>query len=82
MRKAICALSFVGLTLAGHMSIGLSPAWVDGLNAWELNCAGAQGAVKYYVDGLPQGVQFTGNSIVVSGYAALGNFTITIKAVD
>lgn len=47
-----------------------------------MSCEGAQGAVKYYVDNLPQGVKFDGNSIVVSGYAALGNYRITIKAVD
>lgn len=83
MRKTICALSFAGFVLAGRLNIGLNPRWNDETsNAYELSCDGAQGAVKYYVDNLPQGVKFDGNSIVVSGYAALGSYRITIKAVD
>ncbi len=81
MKKVISTLTFVGATLGCH--IGLQSKFLaDASTAYVLSCAGGQGLIKYYVDGLPQGVQFDGASIVVTNFAKVGNYTIRIKAVD
>ena len=76
MKKVIASLCLVGLGIAGNFNVNLSPKLVSGnLNAYDLSCDGGQGLIKYYVDGLPNGVTFDGSSIVVSNYARAVSYT-------
>lgn len=73
----------VGVVLAGDLKIGLGyKAMPNNQNAYALSCDGAQGTVKYYVDGLPNGVEFDGTTIVISNWAKAGNYTVRIRAID
>jgi len=47
-----------------------------------LSCEGAHGAVKYWVNGLPQGVTLNGSTIVIGANAVAGQHTITVTAED
>lgn len=38
--------------------------------------------MKYYVDGIPNGVEFDGSTIVIGNAAKSGSYTIKVKAVD
>lgn len=80
MKRAITALCLVGLGLTGGMKVGLRPQ--IGSNAYDLTCDGASGEVKYYVEGLPYGVQFQDSAIVVSNFAQFGTYNVRVRAVD
>lgn len=83
MKKVIASLCLVGLGLAGRLNIGLGARTTAGsLNAYDLSCDGANGKVKFYVTGLPQGVTFDGSTIVITNSASAGSYTINIKAID
>lgn len=56
MKKVISTLALLGLGLAGGLNVNIIPRNDWNGNAYDLNCDGASGAVKYYVDGLPHGV--------------------------
>jgi len=65
------------------MNIGVQSRILDNrLTAYDLSCTGASGNIKYYVTGLPNGVNFSGNTITVTNSASLGEHPIRIRAVD
>lgn len=83
MKKVVSVLALAGLGLTRDLSIGIgSRQFNNNQNAYDLSCNNAQGAVKYYVDGLPNGVNFNGSTIIVSNVAQTGSYTVRIKAVD
>lgn len=83
MKKAISALCLVGMSLAHGLNIGIGGRIaVDNRSTYALSCDGAHGAVKYYIDGLPSGVELNGATIVIYNYARAGNYTVRIRAVD
>lgn len=83
MKKVISALALVGMTLAHGLNIGMGERIAEKeKSSYPLSCEGAHGAVKYYIDGLPYGVELNGATIVIYNYARAGNYTIRIRAVD
>jgi hypothetical protein len=83
MKKAIASLCFVTVGFAGNMRIGIgSRLAANNMNVYDINCDGGYGNVKYYVEGLPNGVQFNGAAITVTSNANAGNHSVRIKAVD
>lgn len=82
MKKVISVLALAGVGLSRDLSIGIGTRMHNNLNTYDLSCDNAQGSVKYSVDGLPNGVNFSGTTIVVSNAAKAGSYTIRVKAVD
>lgn len=82
MKKVISVFALAGVGLARDLSIGIGSRMQNNLNAYDLSCDNAQGSVKYTIDGLPNGVNFSGTTIVVSNTARAGSYTIRVKAVD
>lgn len=68
MKKVISALCFVGLSLTHDLSIRVSRHQVDA-SRYQLDCEGAHGNVRYYAEGLPRGVEFSGSTFVVTNNA-------------
>jgi hypothetical protein len=81
MKKVISALCFVGLSLTHDLSVRVSRHESDA-SRYQLACDGAHGNVRYYAEGLPQGVEFNDNTIVVTNNARFGTYNIRIRAVD
>ena len=83
MKKIISALFMVGMGLAGDLKIGIKQKdQRQNANTYGLSCDGARGAVKYYVEGLPNGVSFVDATINISNFARPGSYTVRIKAID
>jgi hypothetical protein len=80
MKKIFSTALVLGVALTHDLSLGFRQR--EGFNSYDLSCDGAHGAVKYYVDGLPNGVTFDGLSIVITSAAQVGTFTVRVKAVD
>ena len=78
MKKVISTLALLGLGLAGGLRVGLAPRADTTGNAYDLSCDGASGSVKYFVDGLPNGVVFNGATIVIGDYAAIGTHNVRV----
>jgi hypothetical protein len=80
MKKIFSTALFLGVAFTHGLNLGFRQR--EGFNLYDLSCEGAHGAVKYYVDGLPNGVTFDGSSIVITSAAQVGTFTLRVKAVD
>ncbi len=82
MKKVISTLALLGVGLA-QMTISFGErVAVAGGTSYALGCSNASGAVKYYIDGLPYGVELNGATIIIYNYARAGNYNIRIRAVD
>lgn len=83
MKKIVASLCLVGLGLTHGLNIGIAQRpWGNNQSSYDLSCDGAHGTVKYYVNGIPNGVSLNGSTIVISADAKPGTYTITITAVD
>lgn len=83
MKKIVASLCLVGLGLTHGLNIGIAQRpWGNNQSSYDLSCDGAHGTVKYYVNGVPNGVSLNGSTIVISADAKPGTYTITITAVD
>lgn len=83
MKKIISVCLALGMGLAGELKIGIKQKdQRENPNIYGLSCDGARGAVKYYVEGLPNGVSFNDSTINISNYAQAGTYTMRIRAID
>lgn len=83
MKKIISAFLVIGMGLAGDLKIGIKQIdQRDNPNAYGLSCDGARGTVKYYVEGLPNGVSFADATINISNNARAGTYNVRIRAID
>ena len=83
MKKIISAFFVIGMGLAGDLKIGIKQKdQRENANAYGLSCDGARGAVKYYVEGLPNGVNFADATINISNFAKAGTYNIRVRAID
>lgn len=79
MKGLLASFALLGLVSAGGLEIGVSQA---GSNSYSFNCSGAQGAVNYYVEGLPNGVTWNGSTLSIGSSASAGNHNLRVRAVD
>jgi len=79
MKSLFASFALLGVGLAGGLDIGVVSS---GSNSYSFSCAGAQGAVNYYLEGLPSGVNWNGSTLSISNAAAAGNHSFRVRAVD